>query len=364
MYGFEFKRIFVNLMQTRTRMIEMKENSLLLRFLFHSGYRVWRHLIVIIVLAIITFNQVFIAYQDSQAILGSRIFLICLSSYVTYLIAMYFNYFYLTPNYLLKGRYVVYAIVLCFLVFALPTLSTAGEYWLRNSLDLPHRITSYTHPLILVDNLSTFFIILVCICGVSVIMLFRELMIRNEQMRRLEKEHIQSELNKLKGQIAPAFLSKTLRNASALSKTEPQKSADMLMKLGKLLRYQLYDCNRERVLLKSEIDALYRLFELEQLSNPGIQYQFRVEGELNNAFVSPMLFMSLVQCMIAGSAFVDVFVELKDEMLRFRCKSDGSKPLDNASLTLVKQRLELQYPGTYRLESISGMIELQIELAE
>lgn len=122
----------------------MKDNNFLPRFLFSPNYRVWRHLIFILVGAIITFNQVFIAYQDSQAVLGNRIYLICATSFMVYLIALYFNYFYLTPKYLLKGNYIGYAVFLTIIVFSLPTLSIAGEYWVRNSLGLPHRITSYT----------------------------------------------------------------------------------------------------------------------------------------------------------------------------------------------------------------------------
>lgn len=346
------------------KMIEIKENNFLPRFLFNSSCRVWRHLIIIIVLAIITFNQVFIAYQDSQSVLGNRIFLICLFSYVACLTAMYFNYFYLTPNYLLKDRYVFYAIALCILVFTLPTLSIGGEYWLRNLLGLPHRITSYTNPLILLDNLSTTIITAICFCGISASMLFREWMKGNEKVSRLHEEHVKSELNKLKGQIVPAFLSRTLRCASSLATTEPQQSSDLLMKLGQLLRYQLYDCNRERVVLQSEINALCKFLELEQLNNPSVQYHLRVEGELNNTFVSPMLFISLVQCLIADSTLVDVFFQLKDKMLIFRCKSDPNQSLDDVALSLVKQRLELQYPDQYTLESSPEMIELQIELAE
>lgn len=138
-----------------------------------------------------------------------------------HLTAMYFNYFYQTPKYLLKGDYISYAIFLIIIVFSLPTLSIAGEYFVRKSLDLPHRITSYTNLLILIDNLSTTIITAICFCGVSVIILFRKWMEGNEEVSRMEREHMKSELNKLKGQIAPAFLSKTLRNASSLVESKP-----------------------------------------------------------------------------------------------------------------------------------------------
>lgn len=347
-----------------SKMNKIKENSFLPLFLFDSKYRIWRHLLFIIVGAIITFNQVFIVYQDSQSVLGNRIYLICFSSFVLYLIAMYFNYFYLAPKFLLNGKYIIYAIVLCIIVFLLPTVSIAGEYWIRNELDLPHRITSYASPLILIDNLSASVITAICFCGISVIMLFRKWISGNEQVARLEGEHIKSELNKLKGQITPAFLSKTLRNASLSVELEPQKTSNMLMQLGQLLRYQLYDCNRDRILLKSEIDFLTKFIELEQLNNPGIQYHIHIEGNINNTFVSPMLFISLVQCIITDSSVLDLSFERENKTLVFTCKSDNKKPLSNDMFSSIKQRLELQYSNKYTLVLKPEIVKLKIEISE
>lgn len=345
-------------------MNKIKENSFWLLFLFERPYRVWRHLILILVGAIITFNQVFIAYQDSQSILGNRIYPICFSSFMLYLIATYFNYFYLTPRFLLKSKYITYTIILGILVFLLPTSAIVGEYWIRHTLGLPHRITSYTSPLILVDNLSSTAITAICLCGVSVIMFFSKWIKGNEEVSRMESEHAKSELNKLKGQIAPAFLSKTLRQASSLAKSHPKQASDMLMRLGQLLRYQLYDCNRERILLKSEIDSLNKFFELEQSNNPDMEYHIHVEGNINNAFVAPLLCMSLVQCMSAEGRSAELFFKLQDKTLTFICKSDTHQPLNEEALSSIRQRLALQYPGKYRLTVGAGRVELKINGVE
>jgi hypothetical protein len=340
----------------------MKDNNFL-RFLFDSRYRVWRHLLFILVGGIITFNQVFIAYQDSQSALGNRIYIICAASFMLYLTVMYFNYFYLTPRYLMKEKYAAYIIVLLVIVFALPTLSVVGEYYMRTAMGVPHRITSYANPLILVDNLSTAIITAICFCGVSAVMFFRKWVEGNEEVNRLKEEHIKSELNKLKGQIAPAFLSRTLRNASRSAESKPGQTSAMLMQLGRLLRYQLYDCNRDRILLKSEINALNMFFELEQYNNPAIRHSIHIDGNINNAFVSPMLFMSLVQCVAAYSTRVELFFRLSDETLSFICRSDSSRPLDESdAFTFIRQRLALQYPDKHSLTVNGEMIELNIDI--
>src|SRR5690554_2058466 len=107
----------------------INESNFMQFFLFDAKYRLWRHLLFIVVASIITFNQVFVAYQDSQGILGSRIYVICLFQFILYVLAMYVNYFYLTPKFLLKGRYIAYSITLCVILFSLPTLSILVEYW-------------------------------------------------------------------------------------------------------------------------------------------------------------------------------------------------------------------------------------------
>lgn len=311
---------------TEGKMNKTKENSFLPLFLFEPPYRIWRHSILILGGAIIISNQVFIAYQDSQSVLGNRIYLICFSSVMLYLIAMYFNYFYLTPRLLLKSKYITYTTILCILVFSLPALSIVGEYWIRNVWDLPHRITSYTNPLILIDNLSTTILTAICFCGMSMIMFFRKWIKSNEEVSRMEGEHVQSELNKLKGRIAPAYLSKTLLNVSSFAESKPKQASEMLMQLGQLLRYQLYDCNRDRILLKSEINSLNKFIELERSNNPHRRYYIGIQGNITNTFVAPMLCMSLVQCIMADSSSVELFLSFRmkhllllvDQTMRYR----------------------------------------------
>jgi hypothetical protein len=343
---------------------KMKKNGILPSFLVNSEYRIWRHLLFIAIGTVIVFNQTFVAYADCLGILGDRIYLICLSSFIIYAIAVYVNYYVLVPAFLLKNRYVAYSIMLSIVVFLLPTLSVAEEYWVRNTLNIPHRITSYTNPLILVDNLATCMITVICLCGMAAIRLFRYREAEDEQVNRLEHEHLKSEVNKLKGQITPGFLSETLNNAAASAKANPSKTSNMLMRLGQLLRYQLYDCNRDRVFFKSEIDFLTGFLELEQLNKNRFQYNIHIDGNLNNVFVSPMLFISLIQSRIETAGFLNLFFKVDRKILSFRCESDVVFDSNDETMRAAKNSLNLQYPGKYELSLSSGIIDLQIDIAE
>lgn len=338
-------------------------------YIFHPllidpKYRVWRYLFFGIVGAITTFNLMFIAFQDVSHLLGNLIYLICLFAFAVFAVILLFNYYYLVPKFLLKGRYVVYSILLAVAVFLLPTISVGTEYFVRTTLDLPHRITSYTNPLILVDNLSSSMIASICVLGSSVIAILQQWISRRRQIGEMEYEHHQSEVNKLKGQITPAFLSKTLTNASALVKTDPKKATELLMKLGQLLRYQLYDCNRDRVLLRSEISFLNNFLTAMQMNNEGAQFEIHTEGNLNNVFVSPLLFISLIQDLIEDGRPLQLFFTLNGEKLHFRCESENRTELSPDKIDLIKRRLDLLYGDKYDLHSEAGIVELTLDVTE
>ncbi|MDH6305291.1 hypothetical protein M2459_002391 [Parabacteroides sp. PF5-5] len=339
----------------------IRKNYIFSPFLIDPKYRIWRLILIAIIGLIITFNMVFVAYQDCSKLLGNRVYLIAVSTFLLYAVAMLFNYYYLIPRFLLKGKYILYSVFLVVVVFLLPMASVLQEYWVRNTWDLPHRITSYANPLILVDNLALCMLVLICFFGMSALALLRSWIERKEHLNRMEQEHLLSEINELKGQVTPAFLSKTLTNASLLVKTNPRKATEMLMQLGLLLRYQLYDCNREKVLLKSEISFLENFLRIEQINKEELVYSVETKGDINNTFISPLLFISLIQNMIENSSIIKLFFSLEDQSLLFRYESDNERKMDEDEAYTIKRRLDLIYPDKYTLLLETGIIELRID---
>ncbi|MCC8146635.1 MAG: histidine kinase [Bacteroidales bacterium] len=334
------------------------------RFFIEPQYRIWRHLLVVITLVIITFNQVFIAYEDVSDELGYRIYLIGFSSFILYIATLYLNYFVLVPQLFFKDKYITYLVVLSLMVFLLPVFALVEEYWVRSALSLPHRISSYTNPLILIDSLALFVITIICFLGSTMIVLFRRWMAGKERVIGLENEHLKSEVNKLKGQVTPAFLSKTLKKIASEVKRDPQKATEMLMLLGQLLRYQLYDCNRDRVLLRSEITFLSNFLALEKLNNDRFVYSIHTEGNPDNVFLSPMLFIPLLQYQLDDIASLEVSFQVEKGSLFFYCKSGEDRWWSQNERDSIQRRFELLYPGQYKLTLDARITELRINLPE
>ncbi|WP_254500443.1 histidine kinase, partial [Salmonella enterica] len=69
----------------------------------------------------------------------------------------------------------------------------------------------------------------------------------------------------LKSQVNPHFLFNMLNNSQVLIQTDPEKASEILLKLSDLLRYQLYDSSRQKVLLNADIRFLMHFLSLEKI---------------------------------------------------------------------------------------------------
>ncbi len=339
-----------------------EKQARLTHFLMDEKYSLRRSLLFVLIGTVLTSSMVYVAYMDCIPQLGNRIFLLCLTSCVGYAAAMLWNYYYLIPQFLLRGRYVIYFLVLFATAYLLPTLAVIQEYFVRNAWGLPHRITSYTSPLIAIDNLSSCMLLLVCFLGVSALMFFRQWKIQEEQLSRMEYEHLQSEVNKLKGQLTPSFLSTSLQNTAHFVNKDPHKAHEILMQLGTLLRYQLYDCNRENVLLNSEINHLRSFLRIEQLIHESFTYQIRTEGNLSAILIPPLLFITLIQEIARTGTDLRICFTHRDHTLSFSCLYGSAQALPEAGMASFRKRLNLQFPGAYEWVSGSGKTELKIDL--
>lgn len=335
------------------------------RILIESNYRPWRHLFFIIVLGIITFNQVFLIYQDDSIYLRNKIYWICMASFSTYLLATYVNYFVLIPRFLVNENYFSYILLLVVSVFMLLFTNVFFEYKIRTFLGLPHRVESYLNSLVFVDNLSSSAITIICFWSMSAVQLFRTWNQKKEQVLSLETQFLESEVNKLKGQVSYTFLSKALQKTSALVSTDPKLSSTILMQLGQLLRYQLYDCDREKVFLQSEIQFIANFLNLYRLiSDHHFDYSLVVKGPNNQLLITPLLLIVVVQTVVEKQSISHLKIEIKtnDQTLNFDCAFAAKYNLNDNDLVDVKNKFNTLHSYGYKLESQAGKLQVKLVL--
>ena len=210
-----------------------------------------------------------------------------------------------------------------------------------------------------------------CMIGGTMTLLLKEWMIENQRVSQMEKAHVLSEVEQLKEQVSPELLFKTLHHSGELTLTKPEKASKMLMKLSQLLRYQLYDCSRRKVLLSSEITFLTNYLMLEQSSLPQFRYQFTSEGEVNRMLVPPLLFIPFVQHImgltheqqISLPVSLDIHLKAEKGTIVFTCMCPQLN-LVNRGLERIRQRLDLLYGERYGISLTTEGVRLELNGGE
>lgn len=225
----------------------------------------------------------------------------------------------------------------------------------------------------LIDYISALLMTTLCMVGGSMTVLLKLWIVNNQRIAQLEKAHVLSEVKQLKEQVGPSLLFKILNRSGHLALTDPIKASKMLMKLSQLLRYQLYDCSREKVLLGSEISFLTNYLTLEQLSSERFEYSLSSDGDVNCTFVLPLLFIPFVQYAVEqmceqGISFISVHIRLKADVddIIFVCSCPGIDFFvgDERGLERIRQRLDLQYGQYYDLQLEKENIHLELRGGE
>ncbi|MCD7972571.1 MAG: histidine kinase [Candidatus Azobacteroides sp.] len=328
--------------------------------IFSPGYRIRRHLVLILVLTVISFNQTFITFGQIPILSGKYIYGLGILLTLAYIALIYFNLYILLPRFLIKKKYTYYLVglsgsIILFLLFRITmeavVLKLAGTVYKFNFITL-------------LDNISYFMLNMVCLSGISFSLLVKNWMEDKIRINRLENENIKSELELMKEQVNPQFLFNTLEHASSLTEEDPQKVSDILFRLSQLLRYELYDCNREKVLLSSDINFLSGYLELEKEYNPELEYTFRTIGINNNIKLPPLIFISFLQRIINSSVkekqILDIQLETQGNLIYFNCETSRND-LSEERFGEIRKRLDLLYKNNYRLFISENKIRLKLE---
>jgi len=199
---------------------------------------------------------------------------------------------------------------------------------------------------------------------------------QREHFYRVQKINLQNELTLLKNQISPHFLFNTLNNANILIETDPQRASSMVLNLSDLLRYQIYDCSEESVLLNSDIDFLQNFLKLEQSKRDDFEFTLQKEGCSPTLFIPPLLFIPFVENAVKHSVYdgktnIDIQFKMQEDELIFICINTKLKenlpPSKHSGIGLsnIRRRLELLFEKKYnlRIEDRGSVFFVELKLS-
>jgi sensor histidine kinase YesM len=184
-----------------------------------------------------------------------------------------------------------------------------------------------------------------------------------EEKRDLILKNTQSELALLKHQINPHFFFNTLNNVDYLINEDTQKASLALNKLSEIMRYMIYEADKEKVPLTKEVSYIESYISLQRLRiTSDNQISFRITGETGNINIPPMLFITFIENAFKHSSFkkdnnvVDITLNIGQSEIKFSCINNlasFSSEKDHAGgigLDLIRKRLNLIYPDAHELK--------------
>lgn len=186
---------------------------------------------------------------------------------------------------------------------------------------------------------------------------FRLQLAGKEKEKDLIKDKLETELKFLRNQTNPHFLFNTLNNIYALARKRSDETADVVMKLSKLLRFILYETKNEQIRISDEIRILDDYIELENLryNNDRLTLSFIREIDNENEPIAPLLLIPFVENAFKHGAsesrfrsFINLEMALQDGILEFsieNSKEETTKRFNDESigLTNFRRQLELLY---------------------
>lgn len=276
-----------------------------------------------------------------------------------YAVIVYFNFFYLIPNYLSKNKFLTYCSLLLLAALILTPLKMIAFYFKFSGMPL------YQENLIL--NQNWYFLFMFLIAGSStVVKIITDWVRAVREKQELETRTMQTELRFLKSQINPHFLFNTLNSLYALTLKKSEKAPEIVIKLSEMMRYMLYECNEKQVPLSNEVHYIRNYLELEKLrQSQNVAIDFEVEGHVSDQRVAPLMFVPFIENSFKhglnnqiSQGFVNMRLSVDGQLVNFYIENSKAPALPvqehrrsgGIGLVNVRRRLDILYPGNYELK--------------
>lgn len=325
---------------------------------FNKKYRIWKHLAF----------WLFIYADELLSILGLtepldipywKVLLEILGD----MCMIYLNIYYLIPRLFLKGKVISYV----FLTFLSICLVVIMNFFLYHGDIEEIYVLTYSVSTI-VENAAILFMAVA-------MKLIQESYLSNTRIKELKEDKLQTELAYLRTQVNPHFLFNTLNNVYVMAKKKDEELPETIMQLSDLLRYQLYDCDADTVLLKNEISYLENYLKLEGLRRQHLKVDFQIEGETNSVPIRPLILLPFVENAFkysnsgTGSDYIRLSIRLVDTVLKVEIENNKGtlhqRDVGGIGLVNASRRLELAYPDKHTLDLIedeqSYLVKIEID---
>ncbi len=190
---------------------------------------------------------------------------------------------------------------------------------------------------------------------------------QKEIYEKQERERLNNELQYLKAQLNPHFFMNTLNNIHGMVEINPPTAQEMIMELSKLMRYVLYEGDRNFTTLSTEVEFIenYASLMRKRYSTKKVDIKLRLpHDELYGIKLPPLLFMVIIEnafkhgISYRSHSGITILLEiLEDNKVKLVCanskwnkKNNSGEEYGGIGLKNLQKRLSLLYGTNYVLD--------------
>ncbi len=266
---------------------------------------------------------------------------------------------YIVPKFLQKKRYGLFIIVSLFITAISALLRSLLAVQMNYYFFKPGAVLNFTDLYI-----NSFLYILFWVLLITVGRMLIDSMQQQHKLEFFETEKTKNELNYLKAQINPHALFNSLNTIYGHIDRKNQMARNILLQFSELLRYQLYDCSADKIILEKEVTYLKNYIAFQQLrKDNNLEVNLVLNVSSNHLKIAPLMLVVLLENafkFVSTSSDTKNSILIKIELIGNNLHTTIRNTIDTAlnlrsdseskgiGLINLKRRLELLYPGQYK----------------
>jgi len=272
--------------------------------------------------------------------------------------ACYINVYVLFDRHFKKGRYLVYTLYLLLLLISYVLLQNVFDYWLSKTGNTHFLYNTYYN-----FSIAIFYIAFTLALELSKRWYQQQILLRKIQMEKLHPHFLFNSINTIYFQID----------------SSNENARQSLNKFSDLLRYQLYECNEDKIPIEKETTYLKNYIDLQRLrKDNNHNITINIDEGVRDFYIAPLLLIPFVENAFkhlsnnsSGTNSIQLDMDRKNGHFIFSIANSMNVGIqDNGQtgigLKNVKRRLDLLYENRYKLDIKKNhacfMVELQIEI--
>lgn len=311
-----------------------------------------------------------------------------ITTWLIYIVIFYINYLFLIPKFLFKNKFIIYTFSVVVLISA--SYLVRQKIFEKTRFELQQQFrqeqfkSQFPGPMHPDDrpyfrrqrffddrrpprpriNLISLYGLLMVYAISTILALIKRWNDTEKQKIEMEKEKLQSEIKYLKQQINPHFLFNSLNNIYSLALTKSDLTTEAIIKLSAILRYMIYESQKEKVPMQEELNLIINYIDLQKLRmNEKTILNFQIEGDPDSYLIEPLLLIPIIEncfeygCDNINESFIDINIKIQNSTLDLNTKNkivqlpETKTTSKGLGLKNLKRRLELLYPNNFEFST-------------